>query len=149
MQASGLSGRTVKIAASLGHETVPEMRALLEKPEPLGDEDLACLILHYIDDYTIQSDWAAPATTEDGHPVNDLDKRIDNNEANPRYAVLKQEGKADFDGQTSYEAQRQTGHDIQERLATLLSMRLVTLIRPVDLPSFIDDRIREKITARV
>lgn len=141
---AGFSEQVTELASSVGHATVIQAEALATKPE-LTDYDKAWLAMHYCDDYTVNAEWAAPSEfTATGQRINDLDRRMDKNEANPRYAVMNQ---PDQNGRTIYGEQRRVGHLVESRLADLISHQTGQEIPPVDLPTIIDGYIYSAIVA--
>lgn len=142
--AVGFKQDIVKIAGSVGHESLHEIEPLLAKDE-LSDLEKAQLIMHYVDDYTVNADWAKPTSITDGRALNDLDRRMDNNEANERYKVLNEEGRDHFSGETSYQAQRRIGHLVEQRLASLIMMHSGKEVDPLDIPILVDNNIKTQI----
>ena len=147
MQEAGFGEKIVHLANSSGHGSLVETENILNK-ESLSPEDTAYLMLHYVDDYTIGSDWANQVeVSPDGNRVNDFDRRIDINESNPRYVQLNEDGKKYFNGETAFEAQRRIGHLVEERLAVLLTERTGQTVDAKDLPQLIDTEIQTKIAS--
>jgi len=149
VQEAGFDERIVRLVNSTGAEdSIQDVENVL-KQKKLSEEDAASLILHYVDDYTIGSDWANPVESlSDGRQINDLDRRVDKNISNQRYAILNEEGKKHFHGQTLYDAQRRVGHLNEERLVDLINEKGGQLINPKDLPYLIDQEIKAKIEAQ-
>lgn len=146
MREAGFNERIIRLANSIGHGSLVETESILNK-ESLSSEDVAYLVLHYVDDYTIGSDWANPIENIDDKQINDLDRRVDKNKANQRYARLNEEGRTKLSGETAFEAQRRIGHLVEEKLATLIAVAENTdqIIDPKELPQFIDREIQSKI----
>lgn len=144
MQEAGFNERTVRLANSVGHGSLVETQSILSK-ESLSPEEVAYLILHYVDDYTIGSEWVSPAEDVEDKSINDLDRRVDKNEANERYAILNEEGRARLAGETVFEAQRRIGHLVEERLASLIAETTGQAVPAKELPQFIDEEIRSRI----
>lgn len=144
MREAGFNDRIVRLANSIGHGSLVETDSILKK-ESISSEDLAYLALHYVDDYTIGSDWANPVENIDDKQINDLDRRMDKNEANQRYARLNEEGRTKFSGETTFEAQRRIGHLVEERLACFIAGNSGQTLDPKELPQFIDREIQSKI----
>jgi len=145
MRQAGFNEQVVRLAGSVGHTSLNETEKILAQPE-LPENDLAYLVLHYIDDYSVGSDWAQENSIgDDGVRRNNLDRRMDANDANKRYAVLNEEGRQHFDGRTSFEAQRQIGKVVEKRLAQLLTERTGKPVDPIELPELIDNTIKAQI----
>lgn len=144
MREAGFSERIVRLANSMGHDSLFETESIVKK-ESLSPEEIAYLILHYVDDYTIGSDWVEPLENVGDKQINNLDRRIDKNEANPRYARLNEEGRTKFAGETTFEAQRRIDYLVEERLASLIVEKTGQNISPKELPQFIEREIQSKI----
>lgn len=142
--AAGFRDRVVALAGAIGHSTLPKAEELLAKAELTADET-AWLVMHYIDSYTIEADWAQAAEETDGKKLNDLDRRMDKAENNPRYKLINEEGKAHFDGEAPYTVQRRVGHQIEERLAQIIANKAGLEVEPLELPTFIDSLLSQKI----
>lgn len=144
---AGFNERIVWLTGSVGHGSLSETEKILNK-KALSEDDTAFLVLHYVDDYTLGSDWVKPADAmPDGSKKNDFDKRMDYNESNQRYARLNEEGKTRFNGETTFEAQRRIGHLVEERLSAIVSEKSGQLVDVKDLPEIIDAEIKSKIEA--
>jgi len=145
MQEAGFNERIVRLANSIGHGSIIETEKILSN-KSLSPEDIAYLILHYVDDYTIGNDWAKPTEIlSDNRRVNDLDRRVDKNEANQRYFQLNEEGKIRFQGETTFEAQRRIGHLVEARLASILVEQSGEIMDARDLPQYVDQKIQDRI----
>lgn len=137
-----------RLVDAVGDESLLETKKILEKDE-LSEDDIAFLIMHYVDDYTIGSDWAGSSEAKDAKEINDLDRRMDINEANPRYQKLNEEGRAIFGGETAYQAERRIGHLVEEKLADLMKKGGDGAVDPIKLPEVIDQKIKEEIDLEV
>ena len=122
------SERIIRFIDAVGGspDALEEMERLVAEPE-LSEEDLACLVMHYIDDYTIDSSPVTPATTNE----NDLDRRIARNRI--RYPEFGDE----------HDEQERVGHRIEQRLSELLAKRGIS-VEPLKLPEFIDQKISRR-----
>ncbi|MBI2045828.1 MAG: HD domain-containing protein [Parcubacteria group bacterium] len=149
LKEAGFDKSIVRIAGSVGHSSLLDMQKIMAQARPSG-EDIACMIMHYVDDYTSGSVWVKPAEMSNGENINDLDKRIASAEQNQRYTKINLYGKENnlFEkGETTYQAQRRIGHLVESKLAKLMSATTGKTIAPLDLPELIDNAIREKITS--
>lgn len=82
------SDRIIKYAGAIGHASFLETKKLLEKKEK-EPEDVACLIVHYVNDYTIGSNWVSPVEIAgNGGKINDLERRFGLGNAKPQYQEL-------------------------------------------------------------
>jgi len=155
LRARGFSDRVVRLAGSIGHDTVPEAEDITEKPE-LNDEDLAWLAMHSVDEYTSGSDWVDPVEVgDDGVARNDLDRYMGKAKANPRYAVLRDHILTDVDGtpyrggtEGAYDSQIRVGHRVMEVLTDAIRERNGIGIHPLDLPMYVDNVIKQQILER-
>lgn len=150
MSQAGFSENVIRLANSVGHESLEETQKILAKQE-LDTYDKAYLLLHYVDDITRGSEWIEPAETLiDGARRNELDRRIDKNEANAQpgkpYEGLNAEGRHYFVGETTFEAQRRIGMLVEARIAEMIYENTNQMIYPKDLPEFIDAGVREEIS---
>jgi hypothetical protein len=139
LRAAGFDELVVELAGSLADDKLPEIEKRLEKGD-LSGEDLAFLILHYVDDYTSGTDWVVPFDGE----RNDLERRIDKLEGNDDYSNLNEVVKK-FEGETAFQAQRRVGRLIQERLAELVSQESGIRMLPDLLPEEVDREILRRI----
>lgn len=143
---AGFNERIINLVGSVGHETSPEAEAIASQ-DSFSENNLAYLVMHYVDDYTINSDWVNSARGVGSQRENDLDARMDKNEANPRYARFNEEGREHFDGETAYSVQRRVGHLVEDRLADIISRKTGRSINPLDLPEFIDNVLKQRIAS--
>lgn len=134
----------VGIAGAVGHESLDEIIPILAKTE-LSQLDKAMLIMHYVDDYTIEANWAKPTERGDGINKNDLDRRMDKNASHKRYKKLNKEGESYFNGEKTYDAQRRIGHLVETRLAQLIQEATGEELDPLDLPTLIDAEIKNRM----
>ncbi len=150
MRQAGFSENIIRLANSVGHESLEETQRILTKTE-LDPYDKAYLLLHYIDDITRGSEWIDPVETNGDIRRNELDRRIDKNEVNAQpggyYAGLNEEGRKYFFGETTFEAQRRIGMLVEERIAVMIYETTNQKIPPKELPEFIDAGVREGIDA--
>ncbi len=144
MLAAGFSDRVVWLAGAVGHNSLATVQHIFDNAEEStlaeAAENDAFLVMHYIDDYTVGSDWAEP-TGE----VSNFDARVNKNEANEKYRIINEAGREHFDGETTFEVQRRIGHDVESWLADLVGERVGDEIFPEALPIFIDNQIRSRI----
>lgn len=141
MQKAELNERVIWLVNAVGHGSLSETQEILEKEE-LTPEDIAFLVMHYVDDYTIGSEWVEKAEVlPGGQIVNALDRRVAKNRKNEQYIVLDEEGRRYFDGETTFTMQERIGHQVEDRLSALVGKG-----EAKDLPMFIDAKIREAIT---
>ena len=135
MRTAGVNEGVMKLVNAVGDESLLGIQRVLDQTE-LEDDDIAFCIMHYVDDYTINAEWAQPHS---------FDKRMDAAEANPRYTRNNEEGRAVFNGETAYQAQRRIGHIVERRLAELITQKQGGSLDPLALPEFIDAEIKKEI----
>lgn len=147
LEEHGFDPEVIELAGSVGatKDVFDEMDRIFARADALSERDIAYLVAHYIDDYTVNEEWAKPVDPETGH--NDLDRRMEKNEDNEKYATLNEEGKALF-GRSLYETQREYGHEAEALLAKLVEERSGIRVTPSELPEFIDQEIRAKIDSQ-
>ncbi len=149
LQQKGVSDRVIHMAGSVGmtEKVYNDIKPILDKGvESLTEDEIAYLIMHYVDVYTVGDRFVEPAEKISGDMYkNDLDRRIDKNENNPNYTNLNEESRAYFDGKSLYQVQREVGYEVEEKLAQLLAVRAEETIDPKFLPEYIDTEIRKKI----
>lgn len=147
MHEAGFDDRVIRLAFAIGHgrpRSIIRAEQLLN--QTLSEEDMAFLIMHYVDSYTIESNWAhLPETLESGGKINDVDRRYLKMEQNPRLNDLNESGREYFQGETLLYAQRRVSHLVEEKLAQLVSQKLNTSIDPLKLPNLVDQEIHTRI----
>lgn len=150
----------ILIASSVAHESLVDMLVLAEKARlygvgSLSPFEIAQLAMHYLDDITVEDQWAEPA---DGSS-NIISVRMRRNASNPRYARLNEQGRTMLRAEaakrglphflhqeTTYAAQEWVGYLVQDLLADLVGARTGGIaIRSVDLPVIIDNIIRQEL----
>ncbi len=118
-------------------------------------EELARIILHYVDNYTRGASWVTRAEESEAGVLNDIDRRNIMNAENPDYQKMNEEGRASyaghpfFDGMTRFEAARSVNHEIEKLFSLVLAARGVPIRFPEQLPEFIDELIRERVRSRL
>jgi len=147
MYEAGFSDRVIRLASAIGHghpKSIIRAEQLLN--QPLSAEDMAFLIMHYVDSYTVGSDRVnSPETLEDGQKINDIDRRYLKIAQNPRINDLNEAGREYFHGETLVATQRRVAHLVEDKLAELVSKKNNRPIDPLDLPNFIDQELHARI----
>mgnify|MGYP001592770805 CR=1 FL=1 len=159
----GIEPEVVKIASSVGHESLLEMWFLCCKywlEGELTPLEVCRLAMHFLDDISIGGNWV-DVIGNDGENI--LDARSRKNASNPRYADLNAHG---LEGQkrklretaarvgcdlgwnvflpdeTAYEAQARIGHMVEAVLSKIVSQRNKTQITdPKNLPVILDNQL--------
>ncbi len=138
------SDRIIKYAGAVGHASFMETKKLLKKKEK-GPEDIAYLIMHYVDDYTIGSNWVSPAEmAENGKKINDLERRLSLGNAKPQYQELIESTKNEL-GPAILDEYLKTGKEIEKNLTDLIREKTGAKIEAEELPEYIDQKIKDKI----
>lgn len=114
------------------------IKKLFDEGQP-SDDNIAEMVLHYIDDYTVGNAPAAEA--KDGK--NDVDARMERNATNADYKKMN-EGAMEIykgtllEGRTRFAAQAEIAHLIEQKLSQLIKERSGEDIEPLRLPEAID-----------
>lgn len=125
-----------------GHSSLKKTQEILTKAEAqeLSDLEKAFLILHYVDDYTINDTWVESW-------VDQLKDRVEHNEKNPNYHQLDEDGRMHFDGRTTFDIQLEVGRGVEEYL---MKQYVVDIPKnAIEIPHIVDEGIRNKIQAIV
>ncbi len=126
-----VSPRVVELTGRVAHTSLPDLATLNTAGDLTLKDDvpLVDMAMHYLDDITRGTDLVP------------FDVRIDYLEsvAATRYPY-NEEGKAIWGGRTFFQAQREIGHMIEERLAATAGID-----NPKELPKIIRDRLVETI----
>jgi hypothetical protein len=145
---AGFPGKIIAYTDSIGSspDSIRLMEAILKKGEVMSEQELAALIIHYVDDFTRGSAWAEPAKNDSrGKKINDLNRRIADARKNTKYKGVDEEGRKYFDGKSALDAQEAAGEEVERFLANRLSEVRGRKIDPKDLPELIDGEIKKKI----
>lgn len=128
---NGVSPRIVELTGRVAHTSLPDFATLeadgsLKLKEGMPIVDMA---MHYLDDITRGTD------------IVPFDERMDylDSVAATRYPY-NEEGRAIWGGRTFFEAQREVGHLIEEKLAKAAGVE-----NPKDLPNIIKAKLQEAI----
>jgi hypothetical protein len=128
--------KLITIADSVGHASLEDVKEILSRDELL-ELDINRLVMHYLDDYTVGTDWVKPAEQNEHGIKNDLDRRMDANDTNEKYAKIAEKG--------FYKEQRRVGYLVEQRIAKLIKQRSENEIEPKNLPEFVDQIIKSRI----
>ena len=125
-------------------EILLEIKNILEKKK-LSDKEIAFIVIHYIDAYTIDCDWVESA----GLGKNDLDRRV---EKNKKYGELDRAivearvpRKVFFKNRTASEVMGFLGHEIERVLVKIIFEKIGRRIKSLELPEIIDGEIKKRI----
>jgi len=145
LRQEGIDEEVIRLVNSIGAFNEVEDILLNEQRTP---EDSAFLVMEYVDSYTVNAEWVHPVIEAQDGKRNDLDRRVDMNEGKEVNKYLNEEGREVFDGKTTFEMQRSTGHGVERLLSALLKESTGEEIDPLDIPLWVDNKIREKIAER-
>lgn len=154
LREAGFSEEVLRITGCVGgkpSELFAMMDILCKKQ--WDEVDVSCLILHYVDGYTRDNTWAEPAISCDGTVVNDVDRRMQKNHANPTYEKQDREQTAEFAGHPLLAGRGPIDnlalvcHLIEDRLGVAILTSSGKDIQPWDLPEVIDCEIKRAIEA--
>lgn len=138
---SRLPFEAVEIVKILGDRMILVACQIAEQPV-VSELDQAKLVLRYIDDYTVGSNWVGSVDTVG---KNSLDRRVEANDANPKYRQNSEQWREYLDGESLHEAQRRVGHLIERRLAKIINTPRKEPIEALSLPQFIDESVQLRI----
>ena len=124
----GIDKDIVEIADYAGHNYLGRMMELLGRMDSLSEVERLQLIFHYLDDITLNNDFVM------------LKSRIDMLESNPKYKVLNESGRDQFEGMATFSVQRAVGQKIEKWLA-----KAIGLDYPNVLPWWIREEVQSKI----
>lgn len=148
LEAAGFSSRVRRLASASGvyaPQLIEAQRILDQKS--LSDEDLAWLIVHYVDDCSIGTDWVLRG--QEGRNI--IDYRMEQNKAKADYAKISQEISRELSdhpklGQMNlYDAAAFVSHQIEQRLVQRIKERTGEVVDPFTIPELVDQKIRESI----
>jgi len=152
LHAAGFSDSQISWIQSVSGD--PENTAAMKKildSETMDSNELAQLVLHYIDNYTRGAAWVTPAESGESGLENDIDRRNFSNAQNPDYQKMNEEGRKlnanhpFFDGMTRFEGAAAVNHEIEKVFSKIIAARGISVRFPEQLPELIDERIRAKI----
>lgn len=131
LRAHGIDDEIVDLTEAVAHTSLPEFAELdadnnivLKEVSPLR------MAMHYIDDVTL------------GTNIVNFDERIDGLLARQHLYPYNEEGRAVWGGRTFFEAQREVGHLVQDKLAGLAGIS-----DPTKLPDAINEQLYAQINA--
>ena len=139
------SDRVIRLVGLVGGgaPVVLEIQRIIDQ-EAHTEEELAALVVHYIDNYTRDSDPVTPAIQESGIWINDIDRRARANMAKQQYAGIDTEWKKQyahdqrFAGKNSFEVMVMVSRKIENVLMNHLSHAVTQNSGVVQLPELIE-----------
>jgi|SRR3989344_1720360 len=152
---AGFNDRVRRLADSTGGlaPQLLETDRLLDQPS-LSDDDWAYLIIHYVDDCSIGSDWVKLSEIEEnGRRVNILDYRERGLRINPNYDRISVEVTEElaaypkFSGMDNFNVWSMVSRRIEQSLAGKINEVTGETIDPYMIPELVDQKIRQAIEA--
>lgn len=148
LETAGFSERVRRLASASGVDApqLIEAQRILDQ-ESLSDEDLAWLIVHYVDDCSIGADWVKRG--QEGRDM--VDYRMEQNKGKADYTKISQEiskellGHPKLGGLNLYDAGALVDHQIEKRLAARIKEKTGEDTDPLVIPELVDQKIREDI----
>ncbi len=139
---NGLSENIVELSGSVGHDSLIKTEDLLKKDKnELSESDIAYLVMHYVDNYTLGSDWVKPINGM----TNEIDNRTEKDKNNPTLKNLQEDSKKILNGRNYVDVMKDTGHDIEKLIVKLIKEKKNIEVDPLRLPEFIDEEIKKEI----
>ena len=123
-----------------------EAQRILDQ-EGLSDEDLAWLVLHYVDDCSIGANWVE--RSQEGRNI--VDYRMEQNKGKPDYVKISQEigqqlsSHPKLGGMNIYDAAVFVDRQIENRLAARIKEKTGEDIDPHKIPELVDQKIKEAV----
>ncbi len=149
----GFTERVIRLANSAGGRTenLFAIDVILNRTQPIED-DIACLVMYYVDSYTRGSDWVESAAEDNGQLVNDVDRRLHKIYTRPDYhrmnnasiSLFKDHPR--FAGKTTAEVMLELSHQVEMKLSELMKQQSHQLIKPRRLPELIDETVRASLS---
>ncbi len=148
LERHNFSDRVIRLAGASG-VNVPQLvqaQRILDQ-NSLSDEDLAWLVIHYVDDCSIGADWVK--RSQEGRNI--IDFRMEQNKSKPDYVRISQEIRQQLlnhpklGGMNIFDAAAFVDRQIEERLAQKIVGKTGENINPLKIPELVDQKIRESI----
>lgn len=156
LREAGFSVRVIYFTNSPGGHVseLLKTREILEKKD-LSANDWGYLIVHYIDDCSIDSDCILPMQTDPtGVQKNIVDFKSEQNKAKAAYGKILEEIGEElkgtvYEGRHNQDVMTELSHEIERRLARRIFKKTGIKVNPFSIPEIIDLRINESIQSIV
>ncbi len=141
----GIDLDVADIQRMVAFNTCPQIEELINGFDQLESEErkkaILIFIMHYMDDIVVNPNIIDTTITmsSEGERLNALDRRMQQNDTNPRYDNFNY-GWKEIYGETAFQTQRRVGHMVEAKLAKLLGVD-----DSLTLPSAIDAKIQKNI----
>jgi hypothetical protein len=106
-----------------------------------SEDDIAYLLMHYVDGYTRGAEWVASASATE----NDVDVRAHKDRKNSTLHNLLKDGRSFLDGRDYPDVMQATGHQIENLFSEMIQERNGINIMPLQIPEYIDAEIKQEI----
>ena len=148
LRTAGFSDRVRRLSNASGGDVpvLVEVQKILDQ-ENISDDDWGYLIVHYVDDCSIGTDWVARSS--EGRNI--IDYRTEQNKAKADYNKITQEMSLElssyprFGGMNNLDAMSFVSHQIEQKLAARIKKTTGEDVDSLTIPELIDQKIRESI----
>jgi len=138
---NGFSEQIAELSEAVGHGSLLKIEEILKELNNLTEEDLTCLAMHYVDAYTVGSEWVAPS---DG-VTNEINMRTQKNKDNPTLSNLHNDGRRILGGRDYDDVMLDVCRKIEILFVQLIKEKKDVRIDPLRLPEYIDEQIKREI----
>lgn len=154
LRSAGFSDKVRRLAdASGGYAPqLIETQRILDQSN-LSEDDLAYLIVHYVDDCSIGGNWIKPSKVDDqGKRVNIIDYRTQGDKSKSDYNLIDKETAAEltdhpkFGGMNPHDAMAIVSHQIEQRLAQQITQKTGENVDLLQIPELVDQKISAAIS---
>lgn len=148
MRDAGIPEEVILLSDCVAHTDFDRMNEILAKSyDDISNEEIAMLVMHWVDDVTVNDEVSGPARMEEGELKNSLDDRTLKNRNNEKIRNINEEGLRRY-GMLTPDYQRILGHRIEERLTHLINRRkngVLQIANPLDLAYTVDLEIGYRV----
>lgn len=151
---AGFDERVRRLASGSGYAPqIIEAQRILDQ-STLSDEDWAYLIVHYVDDSSVGSDWVSPSQIDTtGRRTNIIDVKTEANKAKSVYQrIIEEIGEelrgSKFEGMNNHDAMFIVSHGIERRLVQRIAEKTGETINPLLIPELVDQKIKMAIEGK-
>ena len=150
---AGFNNRVRRLASASGGYApqLVEAQRILDQ-STLSNDDLAYLIVHYVDDCSIGADWVKSSQVDNhGKRINIIDYRTQGDKSKSDYRLIDQEIAVELanhpklGGMNPHNAMAIVSRQIEERIAEHIIQRTGEDIDPLRIPELVDEKIRTAI----
>lgn len=161
LKKNGFNERVRRLAGSAGGDVpqLVEVQRILDQ-ETISDDDWAYLLVHYIDDCSIDAKWVLSSNKETGQNI--VDYRMEENRKKKDYEIIAGEISAELFTLPKFKEMKDAdekmdnitiavflSHEIEKRIAKRIDDLTGISINPLEIPESIDKRIENEIATTV